>query len=100
MGLSRAGRIVTEGDTWQRVDGFVGTRVGTGTVILDLEAGRYYSFEDAALVIWDLLEGPQTLAGIVENLTAGYDVTRDQCQTDVAKFIDRLMQKSLVRLVG
>jgi hypothetical protein len=91
---------VTEGDTWQRVDRFVGTRVGTGTVILDLEAGRYYSFEDTALVIWDLLEAPQSLASIVENLTGSYNVTHEQCQTDVAKFVNRLTQKSLVRLVS
>ncbi|MCW3848068.1 PqqD family protein [Sphingomonas sp. LB-2] len=66
-------------------------------MILDLDSGRYYSFDDTALAIWDLLQTPRTLAQLVEILTDTYEVSPEQCSGDVDRFFNQLLAKGLVR---
>jgi hypothetical protein len=93
------GSFLTDSTIWQRTDGFVSAPVGEGTVILHLESGRYYSFDDSALAVWDLLEVPQSLAGLVDRLTATYDVRPETCESDTAKFLSELAVKGLIHPV-
>ncbi len=90
------GSILTDSTIWQRTDGFVSAPVGEGTVILHLESGRYYSFDDSALAIWELLEVPQSLSELVDRLTGTYDVPPEACENDTAQFLSELASKGLI----
>lgn len=70
--------------------------MGEGTVILHLDSGRYYSFDDSALAIWELLDVPQSLSGLVDRLTGSYDVAPEDCKNDTAKFLSELAAKGLI----
>jgi hypothetical protein len=87
---------LTDSTIWQRTDGFVSAPVGEGTVILHLDSGRYYSFDDSALAIWNLLDVPQSLSGLVDRLTGTYDVPPEDCGNDTAKFLSELAAKGLI----
>jgi len=90
------GSFLTDSTIWQRTDGFVSAPVGEGTVILHLESGRYYSFDDSALAIWELLDAPQSLSELVDRLTGTYDVRPEDCESDTAKFLAELASKGLI----
>ena len=94
--LTNDGIFLTDSAIWQRTDGFVSAPVGEGTVILHLDSGRYYSFDDSALAVWDLLEAPQSLPGLVDRLTGTYDVQPGDCESDTAKFLAELAAKGLI----
>ena len=93
------GSFLTDSTIWQRNQGFVSAPVGEGTVILHLESGRYYSFDDSALVIWELLEVPQSLSELVDRLTGTYDVRPEACESDTIKFLSELAAKGLIHAV-
>lgn len=81
--------------TIQRVPGVVEAQFDQVRVVLndDLE---YLGLDEVGQRIWDLLEQPATLDGLVGTLTEEYDVSADDCGRDVARFVEALERHRLV----
>jgi hypothetical protein len=65
-------------------------------IVLDLDAGRYFSLAGSGARIWQLLCEGQTPAAIVATLVREYDVTESQLQTDVDELITSLVNRGLL----
>ncbi len=59
----------------------------------DLE---YLGLDEVGQRVWDLLAEPSDLDELVAMLTAEYDVSDEQCRTDVDRFLDALEKHGLV----
>lgn len=66
-------------------------------VALDLERGSCFGMDRVGSAIWDIAAQPVTVGEIADQLTATHDVTRDQCVSDIAPFIDDLLAEGLLR---
>ena len=55
-----------------------------------------YSFNQTGSLIWKLLETPTTLTKIVVEMAREFDVSREQAESDAARFVEEM---SLVGLV-
>jgi hypothetical protein len=66
------------------------------TVMMSVQAGKYYSLDAVGTRIWALLEQPRTVAEICSILVEEFEVTPDQCQADVLAFLERLAADELV----
>lgn len=88
----------TDETRFRRKAGLVGSEFGDSRVLLDLDRGFYYSLDDIATRIWELLDEEKTLAQLVETLVAEYEVDRDPCAADTRGFLAQLIGVGLVEV--
>ena len=63
----------------------VHTRLFDGElVILDLEKGEYYAFDEIGTALWHNLETGKTLEQVSEEIVALYEVKREQVLVDLS----------------
>ena len=66
------------------------------TVMMDIETGKYYNLGDVGGEIWKLLQEPLCLNELMDKLMAQYDVSREQCETDIIPFLQQLIDSGLL----
>jgi hypothetical protein len=72
--------------------------LGEELAMMDVEAGKYYILDDIGNRIWSQLDAPRSVADLVDDLRARYDVTRKQCERDVVALLEAMHEKGLIRL--
>ena len=65
-------------------------------IIINLANGVYYSIDKVGAMIWDLLQAGHTLEQVIGAVTARYDVTREQAESDARELVGELVQENLV----
>jgi hypothetical protein len=70
------------------------------TVLMSLEAGRYYGMEGTARRVWALLATPRTATDLAGSLVAEFAVTPEQCLRDLTPFLEELVREGLVAVDG
>lgn len=65
-------------------------------VMLSLETNRYYGLNSVGTRIWEILAQPMTLAAVCDILQNEYDVTREQCESEVLAVAEKMFQEKLV----
>jgi hypothetical protein len=70
------------------------------TVMMSIENGEYYGLNPVGGRIWELLDRPRTAAGICDILVEEYDVPVEECQREVKEFVEKLLEKKLVKITG
>jgi len=65
-------------------------------VMMGLQQGEYYSLRDVAASLWQFLDRPRTLDELCDLVAGEYDVSAQDCRSDVAAFLDELTAKSMV----
>lgn len=73
----------------------VETRAGDQTLMMSVEQGKYFSVDQTANRIWDLIETPRSVAEIIKTLTDEYDVSTDDCEAQVKAFLGELISNGL-----
>lgn len=66
------------------------------TVLLSLQQQSYFGLRATSRRIWQMLEQPCTLQQILEGLLVEYAVEPQQCEADVAAFMQRLWEAHLI----
>lgn len=69
------------------------------TVILHLRDGVYYGLDAVGTFVWQLLAEARTVAALVEDVRARYDVDRTRCEQDLLALLDELATRGLVTVV-
>jgi hypothetical protein len=83
---------------FRRAEEQLSTELDGETVLLSIKNGQYYKLDAVATRIWQLLEEPQSLESLVDQLLAEYEVERDQCTTDVQGYLDELESEGLLAI--
>ena len=81
-----------------RTTGVVAADMDGETVMMSIENGRYYNLGKTGGAIWALSEQPVAVEELIERLLAKYEVTRQQCETDVLAFLQEACQEGLLEL--
>jgi Coenzyme PQQ synthesis protein D (PqqD) len=72
-------------------------RVLDETVVLDADRGSYYRLNAVGGRVWDLLaDHPRSLAGLVEQVVAEYEVDAERARADIVALLGRLADHGLV----
>lgn len=66
------------------------------TLLMSLEAGRYYGLEGTARRVWDLLEAPCSLQELLGRLGEEYDASPERLSQDVRGFLEELIREGIV----
>jgi hypothetical protein len=72
------------------------TPIGDETAMMSITRGRYYVVGSVAERIWQMLEAPVSPREITERLLEEYDITPEQCESEVGAFLDELIEEGLV----
>lgn len=74
----------------------VSTVIDGETVLLSVEAGKYFAMTEVGTRIWELLEQPRSPSTILETLLAEFDVDEETCRTDLLAFLGQLDEQGLL----
>ena len=59
-------------------------------VMIDFESGKYFLIKGAGNDIWDMLQEEITPTQIVDRLLTSYEVSREECEESVMKFLEQM----------
>jgi hypothetical protein len=65
-------------------------------LLLSLETGRYGTLNGTGAQLWELLESPRSVEGLIEHLVATRTVDADRAGADVRAFLGDLLERGLV----
>lgn len=65
-------------------------------VMLSVHNGKYYNLGEVGGLIWELLEGPKSIKELVDRLIEEYDVSREECESQVHSFLELLIKEELI----
>ena len=76
-----------------RAEGWLSAWVGEELVMMSADTGTCISLSPTGGRTWELLERPQQLDSLVNELAQEYDATEDEVRTDVLTFLERLQRQ-------
>jgi hypothetical protein len=75
------------------------TRHADAVVILDADRGRYYTLNEVAGRIWELLVGGEPVVEVLRQLRDEYEASAERLEADLGGLLDRLIEAALVERV-
>ncbi len=67
-------------------------------VLLDLNSGRYFGFDEVGMRMWHALLQSESLAQAVELLLRRYSADRARLHRDLADWLERLVERGLLEI--
>ena len=63
---------------------------------LSMEEDAGFILEGVGKVIWNLLDGTNTVQSLIEQVSLEYDATEDEIAVDVVDFLDQLATQGMI----
>lgn len=79
-------------------DAHVSSSLKDEEVILNLASGTYYGLNAVGQRVWMLIQNPQTVGEICDELGEEFDVTRDRVEADVVTLLEEMHAEGLIRI--
>jgi hypothetical protein len=76
-------------------DAVLASPLGGEVVLLEPEAGTYYSLNEVGARIWDLIRDPVSVESVWEQIAREYDVEPAQAEADVLRLLGDLVEHGL-----
>ncbi|MBV7276194.1 lasso peptide biosynthesis PqqD family chaperone [Clostridiaceae bacterium UIB06] len=67
-------------------------------VMMDLDRGKYYGFNNVGSRIWQLIKDPLTVKEINLTLLEEFDVDKKVCEEAVFEFLNRLKDEEIISI--
>jgi hypothetical protein len=71
--------------------------MGGEKVMLSVQNGKYYNLGEIGGRIWELIEKPMSVTGLVTALMSEYEVEQDECEEQIISFLKHLLEEGLIR---
>ena len=81
---------------YERTAALMEAELGDELVGLEPGAGVCYGFNDVAKRVWQLLEQPQSFEAVSAVLLEEYDVTPEECDSDLRDLLADFADKKLI----
>lgn len=78
----------------------VSSKLGDEVVILNLRNGVYYGLDPVGARIWELIQEPRSVQEVCAVLLEEYEVTLEQCASDVLALLRDLEAQGLIEVRG
>ena len=82
-----------------RISDVLDAEIDDETVMMDIEQGRYFGFNETGTRIWSLLAQPIVIRNLCDQLTAEFKVPREQCEQEVFDFLASLSTRGLLQVM-
>jgi hypothetical protein len=82
----------------KRAGDWLSSKVGDELVMMSAKQGNYIGLSPIGARIWEIIETPCSMDALCAQLVDEYDVTIEECRSDVRAFLDDLMSHGAVAL--
>lgn len=83
---------------YERAAELLEAELGDELVALEPDAGTCFGFNNVAAAVWRRLSSPKSLSELSAELSDEYEVSDEECRSDVAALLDELLSRKLVRV--
>jgi hypothetical protein len=88
--------MITAESRFRRRDRVLVQSVAGKQVLLDLDGGQYYALDEVSGRIWDLCDGTNSVAAVVDAVCRDYDAPVETVEEDVAAFLGEMEEEKLL----
>jgi len=67
-------------------------------VMMNIQTGKYYGLDEIGSRIWELMEQKIQVKAIIDQLQKEYEVSEQQCKTDVLNLLTELKTNQLIEI--
>jgi hypothetical protein len=67
-------------------------------VLLNYQNGTYYTLDNVAARIWNLMQEPRKVSDICDTVVKEYEVERQRCEQDVMRLLDQAARAGLIEV--
>lgn len=89
-------KSISLNDIVSQAKGNLASQMGGETVMMSIESGKYYNLGEIGGRIWESIAAPVSISELVTKLTEEYDVSTEDCTSQVISFLDHLASEKLV----
>ena len=82
---------------YERAADLLEAELGDEMVALSVEDGNCFGFNTVAASVWRALEVPRSLIELKNSLLDEFEVSPDQCDSELQELLGDLVEKKLVR---
>ncbi len=75
------------------------SKIREEVVMMDIDSGFYFGMNGVGSVIWQHLSNAITLDDLVCKLMEEFKVDKQTCETDTIEFLDKLLEKNIIKVV-
>ena len=79
--------------------GIVAADMDGETVMMSIEAGEYYGLNDVGTYLWEFMAEPIAIKSLCQRVLDSYEVDEVTCQTGVLNFVERLLDRGVIKRV-
>jgi len=72
--------------------------LGGEAAILNVANGVYYGLDPVGALIWNLIQKPQRVTEIRDNILREYDVQPAECERDLISLLNKLLAEGLIEI--
>jgi hypothetical protein len=83
-------------EKYSRSSNIIDGELDDNQVMMHLEKGKYFGLNPVGKRIWELIEEPKTFSEIEKQLLLEFDVSEEQCRTEVKNFLDKAIDCDIV----
>ena len=80
-----------------RISDTLSGRLSDELVMLDIKKGKYFTLNNVATRIWDLLENALDTSELCDILENEYEVDHDHCFKEVKEYLEEMLKLDLIR---
>lgn len=66
-------------------------------VMMDIQKGKYFSLNPVGKRIWEMIEQPKSFDEITDLLQAEFEVTPEQCSSEVIEFLAKMEKSGIIK---
>lgn len=77
----------------------IDSKIQDELVMVNVSLGKYFSLNEVASIIWELLKKSVSIEEIVADLLTQFDIDRETCEKEVSSFVNELISLKLVKEV-
>ena len=74
------------------------SNLGNESVILHVKSGAYYGLNEVGTRIWQMIQAPQAVTVVRDDLLSEYDVQSSQLESDLENILNHLLKAGLIEI--
>lgn len=67
--------------------------------MMSIDSGKYHNLNSTGSRIWELVEKPCSVSEMCQKLGTEFDVSPDQCESEVIQYLKDMIDEGLVEII-
>lgn len=87
---------IIPGTILSRNPDILANEIGSETVMMSIQEGKYFGMNKTGSYIWKQLEQPLAFDRLCENIISDFNISRVQCEEEIVPFIEEMTKEKII----